>query len=167
MTNRMVNRGKWSENKLAEALTSATGETWFRTPGSGSGHAWKIFAKRKVRGDVYCTSADFPVFFENKKVGKNRIAWDRFLAGEIPPLVHRWWLKACTDAMIEGKHPALVLSRDQGPFLVLMKAAAFQQLFEIVQFTALIQGGYIFTSVNLIGQAYLATKSTTTQGEAS
>lgn len=162
----MVNRGKRGENKLAEALTVHTGETWFRTPGSGSGHAWKIFAKRKVRGDVYCSSIDFPIFFENKKVGDRKIAWDRILAGELPPLVKRWWLKACTDAMVEQKHPALVLSRNRGPMLVIMKAAAYQQLFGIVQATAWIQGGYIFTNISLIGQSYNATKQPPKEGAA-
>lgn len=117
MPNKNQKRGKGAESRIAKALSVHTGLEFIRTPGSGSGNAWKIFSGKKVRGDITCLEPDFvfPFMIESKK--SKDFKFDLLYDEDGSADFVKWWYKARVDAKKDEKFPMLVISRDQGPMV--------------------------------------------------
>lgn len=117
MPNKNQARGKGAESRIAKALSAQTGLQFIRTPGSGSGNAWKIFSGKKVRGDITCLEPnfEFPFMIESKKSKSFKL--DLLFGEDGSADFIQWWEKTLTDARLDGKYPMLVVSRNQGPMI--------------------------------------------------
>jgi hypothetical protein len=128
MGKKQARRGKKAESDLAEKLTAMTGVKFVRTPGSGSGHTWKFFgnAPEELHGDVVPQDPAIRklllIVIESKKTTSNIIQLDTLLFGDrIPATLEKWILKVQNDAEKAGNYYwALVMSRNQGPHIVVM-----------------------------------------------
>lgn len=128
MPNRNNERGKTAERRIAKLWTDIIGWKFARTPGSGSGHAWGFFANDRVRGDIVCVEkgVTFPFLVESKKV--KDFPWDLMFTNRPPADFVKWWAKAKQDATLDGKFVALVISRNQGPMVMVTAAVAWAAL---------------------------------------
>ena len=89
------------------------------TPISG-GLRWKSDIA-KTRGDIVCsTDSNFPYSIEvkNQEHGK----WDLLsILLDEGPIMKKWWKQCEEDAEVVGKLPLLIFTRNQVPFMVIIK----------------------------------------------
>jgi hypothetical protein len=105
--------------KLLGLWFFADSHAFHSTPASGA-LRWKSDVA-KTRGDIVCsTDPDFPYSIEIKNQEKGE--WDllSILLNE-GPIINKWWYQCQEDAEAVGKYPLLLFTRNQVPFMAMIR----------------------------------------------
>jgi len=118
---RAKHKGSRAQREVAKLLSIffyKDEEHFHSTPASG-GLRWSK-AVAQTRGDIVCTDDKFPYSIEIKNQEKG--GWDllSLLLNE-GPIYHKWWKQCAEDAEAVNKYPWLIFTRNQIPFMTIIR----------------------------------------------
>jgi hypothetical protein len=155
-------RGAKSKGSRAQREVAKLLGLWFfsdsaafhSTPASGGLRWSKDVAK--TRGDIVCSADDnFPYSIEIKNQEKG--SWDllSMLLNE-GPIVKKWWAQCEEDAMAVDKNPWLIFTRNQVPFISMLRHASFDgECFDKKYLTSFSRHSFLFDDISITPLACL------------
>lgn len=160
-------KGSRAQREVAKLLGLwffADSNSFHSSPASGGLRWSKDVAK--TRGDIICSAdQNFPYSIEIKNQEKGE--WDllSMLLNE-GPIIKKWWKQCVEDAMTVNKSPWLIMTRNQIPFISILRHNSFNgECFDKRYLTHFSKQSFLFDDLSITPLAYLLNANPPVNGD--